>query len=433
MGITDRIMNMSLKMKIIISAVAVAVIAAVVVAVFMTKGGYLATTMRLLRVEGTVNIEDANGGSKPVIDNIRFQSGDALNTGADGIASVGLDDTKIITLQNNSRAEFSKKRKQLELKLTQGSLFFEVTQHLKDDETFEIKTSTMTAGIRGTSGYVFCDEAGFWSLALTDGVVSITATNPKTGETKTAEVHGGQLLKVYTFDREVDSVDFTLENYQPNELPSDVLAGLKNNDALVDKICADTGWDKDRFKALIDKAAEGMLPKSTPTPVSTPADTPTTTPKTTSTPKPTITGIPTLTVTPTPEPTEVAEATTNTDDTEDTEEDEPASTTAAPTSTSTPVPTSTSTPAPEPTATETEPTEVEPEVPEGPEEPEEPDMPEGYDKLAWGSYYGGHDVYICTADGDYLGYVNGDWVVLTMVPTDGGARFLYDGEEYYVR
>lgn len=430
MGITDRIMNMSLKMKIIISAVAVAVIATVVVAVFMTKGGYLATTMRLLRVEGTVNIEDANGGSKPVIDNIRFQSGDALNTGADGIASVGLDDTKIITLQNNSRAEFSKKRKQLELKLTQGSLFFEVTQHLKDDETFEIKTSTMTAGIRGTSGYVFCDEAGFWSLALTDGVVSITATNPKTGETKTAEVHGGQLLKVYTFDREVDSVDFTLENYQPNELPSDVLAGLKNNDALVDKICADTGWDKDRFKALIDKAAEGMLPKSTPTPVSTPADTPTTTPKSTSTPKPTITGIPTLTVTPTPEPTEAAEATTNT---EDTEEDEPASTTAAPTSTSTPVPTSTSTPTPEPTATETEPTEVEPEVPEGPEEPEEPDMPEGYDKLAWGSYYGGHDVYICTADGDYLGYVNGDWVVLTMVPTDGGARFLYDGEEYYVR
>lgn len=390
MGITDRIMNMSLKIKIIISAVAVAVIAAVVVAVFMTKGGYLATTMRLLRVEGTVNIEDANGGSKPVIDNIRFQSGDALNTGADGIASVGLDDTKIITLQNNSRAEFSKNRKQLELKLTQGSLFFEVTQHLKDDETFEIKTSTMTAGIRGTSGYVFCDEAGFWSLALTDGVVSITATNPKTGETKTAEVHGGQLLKVYTFDREVDSVDFTLENYQPNELPSDVLAGLKNNDALVDKICADTGWDKDRFKALIDKAAEGMMPKSTPTPSSTPADTPTTTPKTTSTPKPTITGIPTLTVTPTPEPTEAAEATTNTDDTEDTEEDEPASTTAAPTST--PVPTSVpATPTPEPTTTEEEPTEVEPDIPEGHDEPEEPDTPEGRDEPEEPDTPEGHD------------------------------------------
>ena len=110
MSVFDKIAKLSLKMKVIISVAVVAVIAAVIVCIVMMNQGYLATTMRLLRVEGTVNIEDSNGGSKPVIDNIRFQSGDALNTGDNGLASVGLDDTKIITLQNNSRSELTKNR-----------------------------------------------------------------------------------------------------------------------------------------------------------------------------------------------------------------------------------------------------------------------------------------------------------------------------------
>lgn len=59
------------------------VFAAAVTAIFFLiyQKGYYATSMRLLRVEGTVNIETANGGAKPVFYNIRFQSGDALNTG----------------------------------------------------------------------------------------------------------------------------------------------------------------------------------------------------------------------------------------------------------------------------------------------------------------------------------------------------------------
>ena len=103
---------------IIISVIALAVVAAAVICIVFARQGYLATTMRLLHVEGTVNIENSKGGSKPVVDNLRFQSGDALSTGADGLASVGLDDAKIITLDHESRAEFKKKKKQLELKLT---------------------------------------------------------------------------------------------------------------------------------------------------------------------------------------------------------------------------------------------------------------------------------------------------------------------------
>ena len=119
MILVDKFKSFTTKTKIILLCGILALIAAAVAIYFIFfSGGYYATTMRLLRVEGTVSIEDSKGKSKPVIDNILFHTGDALNTGADGLASVGLDDTKVVTLESNSRAEFVKRRKQLELKLT---------------------------------------------------------------------------------------------------------------------------------------------------------------------------------------------------------------------------------------------------------------------------------------------------------------------------
>ena len=179
MVLVDRFKELPKEKKIALSVfAAIILIGFIVFIVMIARRGYFATTMRLLRSEGTVRIEEANGNQKPVKNNIRFQSGDSLVTGLDGLASVGLDDTKIITLQSDSRVEFSKRAKQLELKLTKGGLFFEVTEHLKDNETYEIKTSNMTVGIRGTSGYVYYDETGLESLMVTDGVVLVTGTNP---------------------------------------------------------------------------------------------------------------------------------------------------------------------------------------------------------------------------------------------------------------
>ena len=117
MTLIDKFKTISIQKKIILAVIAAVIVAGIVIAVVIGRNQYLANTMRLLRVEGTVSIEDSNGGTKPVLDNIRFQSGDALTTGSDGLASVGLDDTKIITLQNDSRAEFQKNGKRLELKL----------------------------------------------------------------------------------------------------------------------------------------------------------------------------------------------------------------------------------------------------------------------------------------------------------------------------
>ena len=239
---------------IIISVIALAVVAAAVICIVFARQGYLATTMRLLHVEGTVNIENSKGGSKPVVDNLRFQSGDALSTGADGLASVGLDDAKIITLDHESRAEFKKKKKQLELKLTKGAVFFNVTEKLRPDETFEIKTSTMTAGIRGTSGVVYYDNTdnNRETIAVTDGTVEISATNPDTNETRTARVEAGKQLKVYLFsDKPGESVQFEIIELSEDDLARFTLGLISNDDALINKICNHTGWDPKKLKDVL--------------------------------------------------------------------------------------------------------------------------------------------------------------------------------------
>lgn len=245
------------KKMYVIAVIALVAVLVAAFCIFFARKGYLANTMRLLKIEGTVNVEDSKGGSKPVVDNVRFQSGDALSTGADGLASVGLDDTKIVTLKNDSRAEFVKKGKQLELKLTKGALFFNVTEKLKSDEKFEIKTSTMTAGIRGTSGIIYYDEnaGGKESLMVTDGVVELSATNPDTNETRTATVKAGQkaMLTIHP-GRIENSVEFDVDDITEDDLSGFTLTRLAENDALMDKVCNHTGWNKNKLKDLLKDA-----------------------------------------------------------------------------------------------------------------------------------------------------------------------------------
>ncbi|MBQ9409801.1 MAG: FecR domain-containing protein, partial [Clostridia bacterium] len=111
---------------------------------------YIASTMRLLRFDGDVVIENPSGESRFVLENVRFSSGEAMRTGSGASASVALDDTKIVTLDENSRVEFKLESSRMELMLTEGTLFLDVSEKLDENEALDIRTSTMTVGIRGT-------------------------------------------------------------------------------------------------------------------------------------------------------------------------------------------------------------------------------------------------------------------------------------------
>ena len=236
------------KKKVIIALIALlAVIAAVVI--YLSQG-ISATTMRILRIEGTVTLKD-NGADQVIKENLRLKSGNSLETKAASLVSIGLDEAKIVTLNENSLAEFNQKGRKLDLELKSGSLFFDVTKPLTDDETFDIRTSTMVVGIRGTSGYVFA-ENGQEGVIICDGTVHVIGTNPVTGEVKETDVHAGEKLLVYLYDdKEVDSIEFHVESIIERQLSEFVLERLREDIPRLDKIVEETGWDKPWILGLV--------------------------------------------------------------------------------------------------------------------------------------------------------------------------------------
>ena len=231
------------KKKIIICVVAVLVLLTALILFLYNRSKISATTMRILRLEGEVTLTD-DGKDKSVKENLRLNSGNELSTAVKSLVSIGLDDVKIVTLDQLSRAQFNQDGRKLDLELTAGSLFFEVQKPLEDDETMDIKTSTMIVGIRGTSGWVSVDGE-HEQLIVTDGVVHVTGRNPVTGEVKEIDVHAGERITVYLYnDRKVDSIEFILEKITERELPEFVLERLRENRTLLDKVCRETGWDK---------------------------------------------------------------------------------------------------------------------------------------------------------------------------------------------
>ena len=115
---------------------------------------YTSATMRLLRYEGTVEIEDSAGKPRAVMENARLNSGEAMKTAEASSASVGLDEGRIVTMDEKSRVEFEKKDVAVSMNLTEGKIFLDVSEKLSADESMDIKTSTMVVGIRGTIVYV---------------------------------------------------------------------------------------------------------------------------------------------------------------------------------------------------------------------------------------------------------------------------------------
>ncbi len=238
----------------IISAIVIVLILALIF-ILLYRKGIRATTMRLLRYEGTVTMED-NGASQAVKENLRLKSGNSLDTAVASLVSIGLDDAKIVTMDELSRSEFNQKGKYLNLNLTKGSIFFEVDKPLAEDETFEIETSTMIVGIRGTSGWVSV-SGEHESLIITDGHVRVIGTNPVTGESKEIEVKAGQRVTVYLYnDREVDSIMFELEDITERDLPAFVIRMLRENPDLLDKVVRETGWDKPWILGIVDADVE---------------------------------------------------------------------------------------------------------------------------------------------------------------------------------
>ena len=184
-----------------------------------------ASSMRLFRTEGIVFLSDDSGSPLSIRENMRLYSGNTVETASDSRAGISLDKTKTVTLDEDSSASLHSEGKNLSLNLESGAMYFSVSKPLDADENFEIRTSTMVLGIRGTSGYVAAVSDSESIVILTSGHALITAV---TGDEQ--EIAAGQCV---TIRLEESGTEFTVSSVTPYDLPSFLLAELAADSAML--------------------------------------------------------------------------------------------------------------------------------------------------------------------------------------------------------
>ena len=153
-------------------------------------------TLRMERVDGTVKVKNASGKTLTNRDGMRLYSGYEIATEKASYAYFSLDSAKAVKMDASSKGEVFQSGKKLELKLTAGSLFFDVTAPVKANESLSIRTSTMVTGVRGTCGWVEVIDRFTTRISLLEGMLIITSTDPLTGTQRTTTIVGGQTATI---------------------------------------------------------------------------------------------------------------------------------------------------------------------------------------------------------------------------------------------
>ena len=204
-----------------------------------------ATTVQLSRTEGTVAVTNSGGKALTQLADMRLYNGNHVDTEAESYAWITLDSTKLHKLDAASEMELRKNNKKLEVLLNKGNLFFNVTKPLEDQETLNIRTSTMVVGIRGTCGWVKAVDQYNTLVYVLEGTVWCTVTDPISGQSKTTALSGGESDRFTVYDQERDGgrCDIVPEKFTEADIDGFVLKELVGDGPMCEKIYQDSGLD----------------------------------------------------------------------------------------------------------------------------------------------------------------------------------------------
>lgn len=241
---------MKKKTLITIISAALILIAAIITIIIVSRMS--ATTMRLIRYDGEITLTTGSGTSLEATEDRRLTNGNILNTKTESQAWVLLDTDRVVTLMEESTASFIQKGKKLTLNLEEGRIFFDIDRSLENDESFDICTSTMIIGVRGTSGYVDSDENGNSVLYLTTGRVNVSGLDDNGDEFGSDKIKPAQKLTV-----DADNETITVTDVTEYDLPAELVLTITSDDALLEKITDATDWSEETLKLLEDLYKQG--------------------------------------------------------------------------------------------------------------------------------------------------------------------------------
>lgn len=190
-----------------------------------------ATTMHLTRTSGQVAVSDGDGEDVALLENLGLYSGYGVDTRRESFAWIDLDSVKLTKMDQNSEIAIQKEDKQLEIEVKSGSLFFNVTEPLAEDETMDIRSSSMVVGIRGTCGWVEVPDESQMNLYLLEGKVECSAGS------QTSQVSAGEMASM-TENGQIEVQPFTAK-----DVPAFIVEEVELDSALAQAILEASGLD----------------------------------------------------------------------------------------------------------------------------------------------------------------------------------------------
>lgn len=204
-----------------------------------------ASTIQLMKTEGSVSVTNGSGRALSVFEDMRLYNGYHAKTAEKSYAWASLDSSKLIKLDAVSEAEVRKAGKKLEVLLNSGNLYFNVSEPLEKEESLNIRTSTIIVGIRGTCGWVKMLDAWRAQVYLLEGQVECSITDPATGESRTTVLRGGEMAEfvVYPQGQAGARCEIIRQSYTEEQIDGFVLVELVKDRALCEKIYTGSGLD----------------------------------------------------------------------------------------------------------------------------------------------------------------------------------------------
>lgn len=192
-----------------------------------------AATMHLVRAEGAVSVNDTDGASVALIENLGLYSGYGVATQAASYGWIDLDEAKLAKMDADSEVEIVKRDKLLELCVQSGGLFFNVTEPLAEDETMNIRTSTMLVGIRGTCGWVYVEDDSLMHVYLLRGKVECSVLGEGDNALASEMLNAGQTAQMTLSG---DTASIIIEDFSEEDVPAFVMTEIEEDTEIMESL-----------------------------------------------------------------------------------------------------------------------------------------------------------------------------------------------------
>ena len=192
-----------------------------------------AATMHLVRAEGAVSVNDTDGASVALIENLGLYSGYGVATQAASYGWIDLDEAKLAKMDEDSEVEIVKRDKLLELCVQSGGLFFNVTEPLAEDETMNIRTSTMLVGIRGTCGWVYVEDDSLMHVYLLRGKVECSVLGGDSNALASEMLTAGQVARMTLSE---GTASIVVEDFSEQDIPAFVMTEVEEDTAMIEPL-----------------------------------------------------------------------------------------------------------------------------------------------------------------------------------------------------